>query len=187
LKPPRKLDGFSNFPKLKFRRRLLAWYDVHRRELPWRVSRDSYRVWLSEIMLQQTRVATVIDRYSDVALFFGLLVYYARANRFFYIGLVAFVMVSSVMVSYTRARAESLIGTCKVGFMERPERIVLIIIGALFEKFKLTGLAKKARLIGGDSVQHHGELIGIFADHAKILAERLQAIVPEAFREPAHQ
>src|SRR5881275_1185341 len=78
---------------------------------------------------------SVIDRYSDVALFFGLLVYYARANRFFYIGLVAFVMVSSVMVSYTRARAESLIGSCKVGFMERPERIVLIIIGALFERF----------------------------------------------------
>src|SRR5438094_3982119 len=77
---------------------------------------------------------SVIDRYSDIALFFGLLVYYARANRFFYIGLVAFVMVSSVMVSYTRARAESLIGTCKVGFMERPERIVLIIIGALFNR-----------------------------------------------------
>jgi CDP-diacylglycerol--glycerol-3-phosphate 3-phosphatidyltransferase len=48
---------------------------------------------------------------------------------------VAFVMVSSVMVSYTRARAESLIGSYKVGFMERPERIVLIIIGALFEKW----------------------------------------------------
>jgi CDP-diacylglycerol--glycerol-3-phosphate 3-phosphatidyltransferase len=78
---------------------------------------------------------SVVDRYSDVALFFGLLVFYARASRFFYVGLVAFVMVSSVMVSYTRARAESLIGSCKVGFMERPERIVLIIIGALFEKF----------------------------------------------------
>src|SRR5712672_3396221 len=78
---------------------------------------------------------SVIDRYSDVALFFGLLVYYARANRFFYVGLVAFVMVSSVMVSYTRARAESLIGTCKVGFMERPERIVLIIIGGLFARW----------------------------------------------------
>src|SRR5438105_7885408 len=77
---------------------------------------------------------SVIDRYSDVALFFGLLVYYARANRFFYIGLVAFVMTSSVMVSYTRARAESLIGSCKVGFMERPERIVLVIIGALFNR-----------------------------------------------------
>jgi CDP-diacylglycerol--glycerol-3-phosphate 3-phosphatidyltransferase len=77
---------------------------------------------------------SVIDRYSDVALFFGLLVYYARANRFFYLVLVALVMVTSVMVSYTRARAESLIGTCKVGFMERPERIVLIIIGALFNR-----------------------------------------------------
>src|SRR5882724_8784485 len=78
---------------------------------------------------------SVVDRYSDVALFFGLLVYYARANRFFYVVLVGVVMVSSVMVSYTRARAESLIGNCKVGFMERPERIVLVIIGALFEKF----------------------------------------------------
>ena len=75
---------------------------------------------------------SVIDRYSDVVLFFGLLVYYARGNHFFYLVLVAFVMVSSVMVSYTRARAESLIGSCKVGFMERPERVVLVIIGALF-------------------------------------------------------
>src|SRR6201993_3802775 len=78
---------------------------------------------------------SVIDRYSDVALFFGLLVYYARANRFFYLILVAIVMVSSVMVSYTRARAESLIGSCKVGFMERPERVVLVIIGGLFARW----------------------------------------------------
>src|SRR5579871_4503919 len=78
---------------------------------------------------------SVIDRYSDVALFFGLLVYYARANRFFYLVMVAIVMVSSVLVSYTRARAESLIGSCKVGFMERPERIVLVIIGGLFARW----------------------------------------------------
>ena len=78
---------------------------------------------------------SVIDRYSDVALFFGLLVYYARGNRFVYVVLVAFVMVTSVMVSYTRARAESLIGSCKVGFMERPERVVLIILGALFNRW----------------------------------------------------
>lgn len=78
---------------------------------------------------------SVIDRYSDVVLFFGLLVYYARGNRFFYVVLVAFVMVTSLMVSYTRARAEALIGSCKVGFMERPERIVLIIIGALFNRW----------------------------------------------------
>jgi CDP-diacylglycerol---glycerol-3-phosphate 3-phosphatidyltransferase len=78
---------------------------------------------------------SVIDRYSDVALFFGLLVYYARGGRFFYVVLVAFVMTASLMVSYTRARAEALIGQCKVGFMERPERIVLIIIGALFNRW----------------------------------------------------
>jgi CDP-diacylglycerol--glycerol-3-phosphate 3-phosphatidyltransferase len=77
---------------------------------------------------------SVIDRYSDLALFFGLLVYYARVNRFFYVVLVALVMTGSVMVSYTRARAESLITQCKVGFMERPERIVLVIIGALFNR-----------------------------------------------------
>ena len=67
-----------------------------------------------------------------MVLFFGLLVYYGRINRFRYVVLVAFVMVTSLMVSYTRARAEALIGSCKVGFMERPERIVLILIGALF-------------------------------------------------------
>ncbi|MBI5597154.1 MAG: A/G-specific adenine glycosylase [Elusimicrobia bacterium] len=45
------------------RRRLLAWYDAHRRPLPWRSSKDPYRVWLSEIMLQQTTVAAVIPYY----------------------------------------------------------------------------------------------------------------------------
>src|SRR5271170_4114316 len=49
----------------QFRRRLLAWYDRHRRNLPWRTNRDPYRVWLSEIMLQQTRVAAVIDHYHE--------------------------------------------------------------------------------------------------------------------------
>ncbi len=77
---------------------------------------------------------SVVDRYSDVAIFFGLLVYYARANRFFYVVLVAVVMTGSVMVSYTRARAESLIGSCRVGFLERPERLVLVIIGAVFNR-----------------------------------------------------
>ena len=74
---------------------------------------------------------SVIDRYSDMALYMGLLVYYARGERFFYVVLVAVVMAGSVMVSYSRARAESLIPSCKAGFLERPERIVLIIIGAL--------------------------------------------------------
>jgi A/G-specific adenine glycosylase len=46
-----------------FRRRLLSWYDANKRDLPWRQDRDPYRVWLSEIMLQQTRVAAVVNYY----------------------------------------------------------------------------------------------------------------------------
>lgn len=46
-----------------FRRDLLAWYDENKRDLPWRQNQDAYRVWISEIMLQQTRVDTVIPYY----------------------------------------------------------------------------------------------------------------------------
>jgi CDP-diacylglycerol--glycerol-3-phosphate 3-phosphatidyltransferase len=77
---------------------------------------------------------SVLDRYSDLALLMGLLVYYSTLNRSFYVVLTAVVMTGSVMISYTRARAENTIPSCKVGFMERPERIVLFIIGALFDR-----------------------------------------------------
>src|SRR5271156_1248363 len=77
---------------------------------------------------------SVLDRYSDLALLMGLLVYYGTINRYFYVVLTAIVMSGSVMVSYTRARAENTIPSCKVGFMERPERVVLFIIGALFDR-----------------------------------------------------
>jgi|SRR6516162_3323913 len=77
---------------------------------------------------------SVLDRYSDLALLVGLLVYYASINRFGYIVLTAVVMTGSVMVSYVRARAENTVPKCKVGFLERPERVVLIIIGGLFNR-----------------------------------------------------
>ncbi|MYB50752.1 MAG: CDP-alcohol phosphatidyltransferase family protein [Acidobacteriia bacterium] len=77
---------------------------------------------------------SVMDRYSDLILLTGLLVHYARIERFSYIVLTAVVMTGTVLVSYSRARAENLIPQCKVGFMERPERIVLLIIGALFNR-----------------------------------------------------
>lgn len=48
----------------EFRSYLLAWFDQNKRDLPWRKDRNPYRVWLSEIMLQQTRVAAVIDHYN---------------------------------------------------------------------------------------------------------------------------
>jgi CDP-diacylglycerol---glycerol-3-phosphate 3-phosphatidyltransferase len=77
---------------------------------------------------------SVLDRYSDLALLVGLLVWYGSINRSSYVVLTALAMTGSVMVSYTRARAENTIPMCKVGFMERPERVVLLIIGALFDK-----------------------------------------------------
>lgn len=50
-------------PLRAIRRRLLAWYREHRRDLPWRRSRDPYQIWISEVMLQQTRVAAAIPYY----------------------------------------------------------------------------------------------------------------------------
>jgi CDP-diacylglycerol--glycerol-3-phosphate 3-phosphatidyltransferase len=77
---------------------------------------------------------STLDRYSDMALYMGLLVYYAVNGRSAYVVLAAVATAGSVMVSYSRARAESLIPTCKVGFMERPERVVLLILGGLFDR-----------------------------------------------------
>lgn len=72
---------------------------------------------------------STLDRYSDLALYMGLVVHYTLIGRTFYMALAAVAMASSFMVSYSRARAESLIPSCKVGFMERPERLVLLLIG----------------------------------------------------------
>jgi CDP-diacylglycerol--glycerol-3-phosphate 3-phosphatidyltransferase len=73
---------------------------------------------------------SVIDRFSDIALFVGLIYLYSRMGRTDYVIITALAMMFAIMTSYTRARAESLITKCKVGFMERPERIVLFLIGA---------------------------------------------------------
>jgi A/G-specific adenine glycosylase len=56
---------FEARARAKLRRRLLVWYDASRRDLPWRRTHDPYRIWVSEIMLQQTRVAAVIERYGQ--------------------------------------------------------------------------------------------------------------------------
>ena len=79
---------------------------------------------------------SVIDRYSDVIILQGLMVYYARQQMLGYVVLVGVVVMGAVLTSYTRARAESIIPSCKVGFMERPERIVLLIIGALSNRME---------------------------------------------------
>jgi CDP-diacylglycerol--glycerol-3-phosphate 3-phosphatidyltransferase len=74
---------------------------------------------------------SILDRYADLMLFLGLLVYYAQVNRFRYAVLAGAAMAGSVMVSYAKARAESLAPTSEIGFWERPERLVLMILGAL--------------------------------------------------------
>jgi CDP-diacylglycerol--glycerol-3-phosphate 3-phosphatidyltransferase len=79
---------------------------------------------------------SVIDRYSDIIVLQGLMVWYARQDWLEYVVLVGVVFMGAVMTSYARARAESLIPTCKVGFMERPERIVLLVIGGLTNRME---------------------------------------------------
>ncbi|OFW17042.1 MAG: hypothetical protein A3F70_05390 [Acidobacteria bacterium RIFCSPLOWO2_12_FULL_67_14] len=77
---------------------------------------------------------STLDRFSDIALFLGLIYLYATLHRTDYVMVAALAMMFSIMTSYTRARAESLIDRCKVGFMERPERIVLFMIGAFTDR-----------------------------------------------------
>jgi CDP-diacylglycerol--glycerol-3-phosphate 3-phosphatidyltransferase len=77
---------------------------------------------------------SVIDRYSDLLLLLGLTIWYARIHRLEYVWLTGIVSIGSALTSYTRARAESLIPACKVGFLERPERIVLLVIGSVTDR-----------------------------------------------------
>jgi CDP-diacylglycerol--glycerol-3-phosphate 3-phosphatidyltransferase len=73
---------------------------------------------------------STLDRFSDLALLVGLIYLYASIGRTDYVLVAALTLIFSIMTSYARARAESLVERCKVGFMERPERIVLFMIGA---------------------------------------------------------
>lgn len=80
-----------------------------------------------------------LDCYSELVIFVGLLVYYARVNRFLYAVLVCVAMAGSVMIGYARARSDSLVAHGNPspvygldrGFWERPERLGLIVAGAL--------------------------------------------------------
>ena len=65
----------------KFQRELLAWFDAHARDLPWRRSSDPYRIWVSEIMLQQTRVTAVLDYYARFLALFPTVAALAAAEE----------------------------------------------------------------------------------------------------------
>ncbi len=73
---------------------------------------------------------STLDRFSDLALLTGLIFLYSKLGRSDYVMLAALTLIFSIMTSYARARAESLVEKCEIGFMGRPERIVLFMIGA---------------------------------------------------------
>jgi len=77
---------------------------------------------------------STMDRYSDMLLYLGLMILYARLDETLLMVLVWVAAFGSFMTSYARARAESLIPECRVGLMERPERVVLLIAGAILNK-----------------------------------------------------
>lgn len=115
---------------------------------------------------------SVIDRYSDLALLMGLLVWYGSIGRPLYVVLTAVVMAASVMVSYTRARSENFIPICKVGFMERPERVVLLIIGALFDR--MAPVLWVIAVLGNLTVTHR--MIFTFQETKRLEDAQLRAV-----------
>ena len=75
---------------------------------------------------------SVLDRYSELITLFGIF-YYLILKGYMWGSIIAFIaLIGSLMVSYVRARAEGLGIDCKVGLMQRPERVVLISLGAIF-------------------------------------------------------
>ena len=85
---------------------------------------------------------STLDRISDMGVFIGLMVYYIRhapaSLHTYYLLLIGAALIASVMISYTSARAESLIPKCDVGFFRRPERVVLLILGSLSGRMEAT-------------------------------------------------
>jgi len=78
---------------------------------------------------------SVLDRYSDLVVLLGLLLLFVRAGRRAEVLLTMAVLIGTVMVSYTKARAQALGVACEVGLMERPERQICLVAGALFGLF----------------------------------------------------
>lgn len=80
---------------------------------------------------------STLDRYSEVIMFFGLAFYFVSQEWFLTSVAISVALGGSIMVSYVRARAEALGFQCKVGIMQRPERVVYIGFGALIHTYTL--------------------------------------------------
>ena len=76
---------------------------------------------------------SVIDRYSEAVIFLGALIYFHHLQNFIGVVLVFAAVIGSILVSYVRAKAEGLQIECKVGLMQRPERIILLALGVLVQ------------------------------------------------------
>lgn len=119
------LYGYGHFFSAGFVMILANLFDI----LDGRIARGTGRVTKFGAFLDSS-----LDRLSDMLVFLGIMIFYTRdtANHStLYAGLTGVALLGSVMVSYTSARAESLIPKCDVGFLRRPERVVLLIIGSL--------------------------------------------------------
>jgi CDP-diacylglycerol--glycerol-3-phosphate 3-phosphatidyltransferase len=99
---------------------------------------------------------STLDRYADMVVLLGLAWYYAGKGEIYTLLAAFLALVGSVMVSYTRARAENLIAACKVGWFERPERIILLLIGSFFPlmPWMLWALALGANVTAGHRIYH---------------------------------
>lgn len=75
---------------------------------------------------------SVIDRYSDLIILIGLIVFYSKAGNIKLVILTCITLLGTVLVSYTRAKAETIVPSCNIGLVERAERILLLFIGAVF-------------------------------------------------------
>lgn len=76
---------------------------------------------------------SIVDRYSDLFLLTGILLFFAGEGRVWLVGICSMAMVGTALVPYARARAECFMPECTVGWMERPERILVLAAGALFQ------------------------------------------------------
>ncbi len=81
---------------------------------------------------------SIVDRYADLFLLTGLIVYYAKVGRIEYVVLSCIVTIGTVLIPYTRAKAEKFLPKCNVGLLERPERIILLAIGGIFNMMPLS-------------------------------------------------
>ncbi len=101
---------------------------------------------------------STLDRYSEVIMFFGLAFYFVKADMLITSVAVSFALGGSVMVSYVRARAEALGFNCKVGIMQRPERVVYIGFGSILHLyaliFALIGIAVFANITAIQRIYH---------------------------------